>query len=270
MLAGMTTAIESGHAPVGGLQLYYEIRGSGEPLVVLHGAIGSMLMFGPNLERFAAGRRVISVDLQGHGYTGDVDRPLTYEAMADDVAALLDHLDIRQADVLGYSLGGGVALHTGARHRDRVRRLVLASIAMRRRDYFPEILASFDALGPAAAPAMKRSAFHAHYAKASPRPDFPALLGKVGALIQTDYDWTPLVPALPPTLLAVGDADAMRLSTVVDAFVLLGGSLRDPGWDGAGGRTPSRLAILPGVSHYDMAVSPALAAAVDGFLAPGR
>jgi pimeloyl-ACP methyl ester carboxylesterase len=262
-----SAAIESGYAPAGDLQLYYEIRGSGDPLIVLHGAIGSMEMFGDNLARIAERRRVISVDLQGHGRTGDIDRPLRYEAMADDIAGLLDHLDLGQADVLGYSLGGGVAMATGVRHRARVRRLVLASIAMRRRDYFPEILAGFDALGPAAAPAMNRSRFHAHYAAVSPRPDFPALLGKVGALIQTDYDWTPQVAALPPTLLVVGDADAMRLPSVVETFALLGGGQRDPGWDGAAGRSPSQLAILPGVSHYDMAVSPALAAAVGGFLA---
>jgi pimeloyl-ACP methyl ester carboxylesterase len=266
----VSAAIESGHAPVGGLQLYYEIRGSGEPLMALHGGIGSMEMFGPNLERLAADRRLISVDLQGHGRTGDIDRPLTYEAMADDIAGLLDHLDLGQADVLGYSLGGGVAMATAVRHRPRVRRLVLASIAMRRRDYFPEILAGFDALGPAAAPAMNRSRFHAHYAAVSPRPDFAGLLGKVGALIQTDYDWTPRIAGLPPTLLVVGDADAMRLPSVIEAFALLGGGQRDPGWNGAAGRTPSQLAILPGISHYDMAASPALAAAVEGFLAARR
>jgi pimeloyl-ACP methyl ester carboxylesterase len=118
-----SAAIESGYAPAGDLQLYYEIRGSGDPLIVLHGAIGSMEMFGDNLARIAERRRVISVDLQGHGRTGDIDRPLRYEAMADDIAGLLDHLDLGQADVLGYSLGGGVAMATGVRHRARVRRL---------------------------------------------------------------------------------------------------------------------------------------------------
>jgi pimeloyl-ACP methyl ester carboxylesterase len=262
-----TPSIQSGFAPVNGLQLYYEIRGSGDPLIVLHGAFGSMEMFGPNLDVLAAHRRVISVDLQAHAHTGDIDRPMTQEAMGDDVAALIDHLGLGRADVLGYSLGGGVALQTAARHPGRVRKLIVVSVAIRRRDYFPEVIAGFEALGPEFAEPLKQSPIYAHYAKVAPRPeDFASLVSKVAALVKNDYDWSPLVAALPPTLVVVGDADGMRLSSTVEFFTLLGGGQRDPGWDGAGGRTPSQLAILPGVTHYDMPVSPALAAAVDRFL----
>jgi pimeloyl-ACP methyl ester carboxylesterase len=211
---------------------------------------------------------VISVDLQAHGRTGDIDRPMTYDHMGDDIAALIDHLKLGKADVLGYSLGGGVALHTAFRHRDHVRKLVIVSVAMRRSDYFPEVIAGFNALGPALAEPMKQSPVYAHYAKVAPRPqDFPVLLTKIGALVQTDYDWSSRIAGLPPTLIVVGDADAMRLSHTVELFALLGGSQRDPGWDGSAGRSASQLAILPGVNHYDMAVSPALPAVVEPFLA---
>jgi pimeloyl-ACP methyl ester carboxylesterase len=265
----MTTAhVTSGHAPVNGLSLYYEIRGSGDPLIVLHGGIGSMEMFGPNLDALARHRRVISVDLQAHGRTGDIDRPMTYDHMGDDVAALIDHLKLGKADVLGYSLGAGVALHTAFRHRDHVRKLVIVSVAMRRRDYFPEVIAGFNALGPALAEPMKQSPVYAHYARVAPRPqDFPVLLTKLGALVQTDYDWSSRIAALPPTLVVVGDADAMDLAHAVEIFRLLGGSQRDPGWDGSAGRSASQLAILPGVNHYEMATSPALPAVVEPFLA---
>src|SRR6058998_751802 len=103
------TAPRTGYAPVNGLDLYYEIHGTGDPLIVLHGGIGSIEMFGDNIARFAAHRRVIGVDLQGHGRTADIDRPMTYEAMGDDIAALIEHLGLPNADVLGYSLGGGTA-----------------------------------------------------------------------------------------------------------------------------------------------------------------
>jgi len=262
------TAAKTGHAPVNGLQLYYEIRGSGDPLVVLHGGIGSMEMFGPNLDAFAAHRQLISVDLQAHGRTGDVDRPFSYERMGDDIGALIDHLRLGKADVLGYSLGAGVALQTALRHRDRVRKLVLVSVAARRSEYFPEVLAGFAAIGPHMAEPMKQAPVYAHYAKVAPRPeDFPVLLRKLGELVTKDYDWTPQLASLPPTLIVVGDADAMRLAHAVEMFTLLGGSQRDPGWDGSAGRTASQLAILPGTNHYDMATSPALVAAVEPFLA---
>src|SRR5207237_596147 len=127
-------------AEVNGIKLYYEIRGSGRPLVLLHGGLGAIEMFGPNLAALARGRQVIAVDLQGHGRTADVDRPLSTATMADDVAALLKYLKIERADIMGYSLGGGVALQTAIRHPEVVNKLVLVSTLVRRNAFYPEIL----------------------------------------------------------------------------------------------------------------------------------
>src|SRR5215207_1375939 len=122
------TAVETGYAPVNGLQMYYEIHGSGEPLVLLHGAYGTIDLWGPILSTLAETRRVIAVELQGHGHTADIDRPIRYEPMADDVAALMEHLDIAQADIFGYSMGGGVALQMAIRHPERLRKMVVVSV----------------------------------------------------------------------------------------------------------------------------------------------
>src|ERR1700716_2442990 len=131
-----TTAVKTGYAPVNGLNLYYEIHGIGEPLILLHGGLGATEMFGEILPLLSYTRRVLAVDLQAHGHTADIDRPLSYEAMADDIAALIKHLGIEKADVMGYSLGGGVALRTAVQHPDRVRKLVLVSIAVKRDGWY--------------------------------------------------------------------------------------------------------------------------------------
>jgi len=261
------TMTTTGHAPVNGLQLYYEIHGTGEPLIVLHGALGSVEMFGPNVETLAANRQVIAVDLQAHGRTADIARPLTYEAMGDDIAALIDHLRLGTADVMGYSLGGGVALQTALRHPEKVRRLVVVSAVFQRDAWFPEVRTGMDHLGPQLADMMKPSPVYQRYTKLSPRPDFAGLLGKVGALVKQDYDWTGEVGKLGPTLIVVGDADGMSPARAAEMFARLGGGQRDPGWDGSATRSPSQLAILPGVTHYDMPVRPELAATVERFLA---
>ncbi|HKA89438.1 MAG TPA: alpha/beta hydrolase [Haliangiales bacterium] len=262
-----TSTMKSGYAPVNGLQLYYEIRGAGDPLVVLHGAFGSTENLTPDLEGLAKTRRVIAVDLQGHGRTADVDRAMTCQAMADDVGALIAHLGLPQVDVLGYSLGGGVAIQTGLRHRDRVRKLVVVSMAFARRAVFPEVIAGFDAIGAQLAEVMKPSPIYQTYQKVAPRPqDFPRLLDKVGALVKQDYDWTAEIGKLPPTLLVAADADYYPLSHVLEVYAALGGSAKDPGWDGSAGRSASQLAILPGTSHYDILMSPQLVPVVQRWL----
>lgn len=254
--------VETGTAAVNGLDLYYEVRGSGEPLVLLHGGVVGIIMFGPNLQALSAGRRVIAVELQGHGRTPDVDRPLTYDSMADDVAALIRHLDIPRADVMGLSLGAGVALRTAIRHPELVRRLVVVSFPCRRDGWFPEVRAAFDQMGPAAGEVMERSPLAQLY----PNVDWRTLLGKIGDLQRRDYDWSADVRAVEaPTMLVFADADAVRPAHIVEFFGLLGGGQRDAGLDGSL-RPAARLAVLPGLTHYTISGDPALAAAVAPFL----
>jgi pimeloyl-ACP methyl ester carboxylesterase len=262
-----TTAVKTGYAPVNGLNLYYEIHGIGEPLILLHGWLGATEMFGEILPLLSNTRRVLAVDLQAHGRTADIDRPLSYEAMADDIAALIKHLGIEKADVMGYSLGGGVALRTAVQHPDRVRKLMLVSTAFRRDGWYPEILAGMAQMGAGAAEPMKQTPMYQLYARIAPKPvDWPVLLTKLGEMLRKDYDWSKDVAAIKvPTLLVFGDADAVRTAHAVQFFELLGGGKKDGGWDGSG-ISNARLAILPGVTHYTIFSSPALVSTVSPFL----
>ncbi len=264
---GTTTALKTGYAQVNGLKLYYEIRGAGEPLILLHGGLGAIEMLGDILPLLARTRQVIAVDLQAHGRTADIDRPLSFEAMADDIAALMKVLGIEKADVMGYSLGGGVALRTTIRHPTLIRKLVVVSIPFKRDGWYPEILAAMAQVGPGAADSMKQSPMYQLYARIAPRPaDWPVLLTKIGELLRKDYDWSNDVAAIKaPTMLVFGDADAVRPEHVVQFFQLLGGGKKDGGWDGSG-ISNTRLAILPGLTHYNIFSSPALASTVTPFL----
>jgi pimeloyl-ACP methyl ester carboxylesterase len=262
-----TTAVKTGYAPANGLNLYYEIHGTGEPLILLHGGLGATELFGEILPLLSKTRQVIAVDLQGHGRTGDIDRPLSYEAMADDIAALIKYLGIEKADVMGYSLGGGVALRTAVQHPDRVRKLVLISTAFRRDGWYPEILAGMAQMNAGAAESMKQTPMYQLYARLAPKPtDWPHLVTKLGELLSKNYDWSTDVAAIKsPTLLVFGDADAVRTAHAVQLFELLGGGRKDGGWDGSG-ISNARLAVLPGVTHYTICSSPALASTVNPFL----
>jgi pimeloyl-ACP methyl ester carboxylesterase len=255
------------YAEVDGLRLWYEVRGAGRPLVLLHGGYGAVETFAPVLPALAARRRVIGVDLQGHGRTPDVDRPLRYESMADDVAALVRHLDLGEADVLGYSLGGGVALRLTIQHPELVRRLVVVSAPCRSRGWHPEVLAAMAAQDERVGERMRGTPPHELYARIAPDPAaWPRLWAKSGELLRRDYDWSAEVAALAtPTLLVFADADSVPIGHVAEFFGLLGGGHRDAGWDGAG-RPASRLAVLPGLTHYDIVRSTALPAAVLPFL----
>jgi pimeloyl-ACP methyl ester carboxylesterase len=255
------------YANVNGVSLYYEEHGSGEPLVLLHGGLGAAELWAPVLPALAAGRRVIAVDLPSHGHTADVDRPFRAETMADDVSALVEHLGLERADVMGYSLGGQVALRTAIQHPQRVRRLVLVSIAFRRAGNHADAIAAMDAMTAEAAEMMKQSPIYAVYARIAPRPeDWTSLVAKTAELVKVDYDWTDEVQRLEaPTMLVYADADSVRPDHIVEFFALRGGGLRDAGWDGAH-RPVARLAVLPGHTHYDVSASPALAPAVIPFL----
>src|SRR5437773_4200955 len=258
----------AGHfAEVNGIKLYYESHGTGRPLILLHGGLGALEMFGPNLPALARARQVIAVDLQGHGRTADIDRPLSVAFMADDIAALIKHLGLASADVMGYSLGGGVALQTAIRHPEVVRKLVLVSTPFRRDGFYPEILAQQGQVGAAAAEAMKQTPMYQLYASLAPRPeDWPRLLGKIGDAMKQDFDLSGEVGKIEaPTMVVAGDADIFPPAHAVEVFGLLGGGKQDGGWDGSG-RPKSQLAILPGLTHYSIGSAPELSRVVIPFL----
>ncbi|MGC1215505.1 MAG: alpha/beta fold hydrolase [Micromonospora sp.] len=255
------------YADVNGVRLWYEIHGAGKPLVLLHGGYGAVEMFAPILPALAARRQVVAVDLQGHGRTADVDRPLRFESMADDIAGLLQHLGLPAADVLGYSLGGGVALRTAIQHPGLVRRLVLISTPCARRGWYPEVLAAMAMQDEQVAEQMRGTPPHELYATVAPHPeDWPQLWAKTGDLLRREYDWSAEVAALTvPAMLIYADADSIPVHHMADFYGLLGGGHRDAGWDG-NDRPTARLAVLPGLTHYDIVTSPAVPEAVLPFL----
>lgn len=261
------TNLKTGYAPVNGIKLYYEVHGTGEPLILLHGGLGSTEMFSQILPVLSQGRQVIAADLQAHGRTADVSRPMTFEAMADDIAALIKYLGLRKTDVMGYSLGGGVALRLAIQHPELVNNLVVVSTAFRRDGWYPEVRAGMAQVGPQAAEPMKQTPMYKAYASIAPKPDdWPVLLTKVGELVRKEYDWSREVAAIKaPTLLVFGDADAISTAHIAQFYELLGGGKKDAGWDGSG-MSIARLAILPGLTHYNIVFSRLLAATVKAYL----
>ncbi|HEX2208434.1 MAG TPA: alpha/beta hydrolase [Longimicrobium sp.] len=248
----VSTPTASGFAPVNGLQFYYEVHGTGKPLVLLHGGVSATEAFGGNLAELARGRQVIAVHLQGHGRTRDIDRPLRYETMADDVAALIAHLGLEKADVMGYSLGGGVALQAAIRHPASVDRLVVVSgPPLTREGWYPEVRAAFEQM-PANAPHIAANVRQSPLAQLHPEVDWESLFRKIGEQNSRDDDWSAEVAALRvPAMFVYADADAVRPEHVVEIYRALGGGERDAGLDGAG-QPVARLAIIPGATHYDI------------------
>src|SRR4051794_19646975 len=209
---GMTPSeARTGYAPVNGLEMYYEIHGSGSPSILLHGAFMTIDMMGPLLAGLADGRQVVATEQQGHGHTADVDRPISYEQMADDTAALMRHLEIPGADVIGYSMGGGVALQLAIRHPDLVRRLVVASASFRSDGMHAVALEAFPSITPEL---FAGSPIEAAYLRTAPNPgDFPKLIEKLGALDTTTFAWPEedIRAITAPTLIVLGDSDGVRL-----------------------------------------------------------
>jgi pimeloyl-ACP methyl ester carboxylesterase len=257
------------YAEVNGINLYYETHGSGRPLILLHGGLGSGEMFGPVLPALAERHQVIAVDLQGHGRTADIDRPIDIRLMADDIAALIDHLGLDRPDLVGYSLGGGVALQTAVKYPAKVGRLVAASVYLRPDAVDPALRAQQGQVNAAAAEFMKDTPMFQLYQRVAPRPeDFPRLLDKLGELMSKDYDYTEDVRGLQvPTLIVASDADQAPPSHYAEIFKLLDGGLRDGGWMGEGRpKGGHALAILPGLTHYNIFGSPLFAAVSIAFL----
>jgi pimeloyl-ACP methyl ester carboxylesterase len=261
------TPEKTGHVEVNGVNYYYEIRGSGEPLLLLHGGLGSIDMFAPVMPAFAEKREVIAVDLQGHGRSTLGDRPISLIDMGDDMAVILKQLGYGQVDVLGYSLGGGVAFRLAVQHPDAVRRLVLVSTPYAQEGFFPEMLPQQAQVGAAMAPMMKETPMYKSYMAVAPHPeDFPRLLDRMGEYMRKPYNWADDVKKLQmPVMLVYGDSDMMRPEHVVEFYQLLGGGLKDAGWMREH-MSKNRLAIVPDLTHYEAFASPIMAEIVMPFL----
>jgi pimeloyl-ACP methyl ester carboxylesterase len=265
--AAAAQATKSGRVEVNGVNYYYEIHGTGEPLLLLHGGLGSIDMFRPILPSLAGHRQVIAVDLQGHGRT-PLGRPdIDPVAIGNDMGPLLTRLGYKQVDVFGYSFGGATALQLAMQHPSKVRRLALMSAGFAQNGFYPEMLPQQAAVGAAMAEAMKETPMHRSYAAVAPDPkEFPKLLDAMGAMMRRPYDWSASVKTLPmPVMLVYGDSDMYRPEHIVQFYQLLGGGLRDAGW-GREHMSRNRLAIIPDATHYDVFLSPALPGTVLPFL----
>ena len=239
-----------GYALVNGLNMYYEIHGTGKPLVLLHGAFSAIgTSFGKLLPSLAPTRQVIGFELQGHGRTADIDRPMNLEGMADDVAAAIEQLGIERADVFGYSMGAGVALHLVLRHPSVVRKLVLAAVTYTLSGIHPGLM---EGLGQMKPEMMFGSPWHEEYMRIAPHPEnFASLFAKKTQMDRgiKDIAAESIRAIKAPTLLVIGDSDLVRPEHAVEMFRLLGGGVFG---DTPAGLPASQLAILPGTSHVTL------------------
>jgi pimeloyl-ACP methyl ester carboxylesterase len=266
-LSSLAQTPTNGHARVNGINYYYEISGKGEPLLLLHGGLGSTDMFKPILPALSEHRRVIAVDLQGHGRTELGTRKISLPDLGDDMAAILEHLKVPAVDVLGYSFGGGVAFRLAVQHPAKVRRVAIVSAGFASEGFYPEMREQQKQVGAAMAEQMKETPMYKGYAAVAPKPeDFPRLLQAMGDLMREHYDYSADVKKLTmPTLLVFADGDMYRPEHIVEFYKLLGGGLRDAGWNRET-LSKNRLAIIPDQTHYDLFFSPKLLAAALPFL----
>ncbi|MFO0923559.1 MAG: alpha/beta hydrolase [Pirellulales bacterium] len=241
--------VKSGHAPVNGLKMYYEIHGSGAPVVLLHGAFMAISGDWEELVRdLSKSRKVIAVEMQGHGRTADIERDLTFENLSDDVAKLLDYLEIANADLIGYSLGGGVAIQTAIRHPTKVRKVVCLSAPIRRDGWIKEANDMWPSL---TYEIFKGTPMEAEYKRMSPTPDkFPELFRKIKAFAMHPYDFgdDSLKSTKAPMFFIFGDADGMRLDQIAAMYRLKGGEVHGDMQP----RSTSRLAVLPDTTHVTL------------------
>jgi pimeloyl-ACP methyl ester carboxylesterase len=260
-------SVKAGHAEINGVNYYYEISGEGEPLLLLHGGLGSIDMFGPVLPALSKNRQVIAVDLYGHGRTALTDRKMSMIDMGDDMARLVKKLGYDKVDALGYSFGSGVAFRMAVQHPEAVRRLALVSAAYAQDGFYPEMLPMQAQVGAGMAEMMKQTPMYQTYAAVAPKvEDFPKLLDRMGEFMRQPYDWAEDVKTLKmPVMLVYGDSDMYRPEHIVKFYQLLGGGLKDAGWmrENISG---NRLAIIPNRTHYDVFFAPELATTVLPFL----
>lgn len=249
------------YADVNGMRLYYEVSGAGEPLIVLHGAYMNIPTMGEIVPRLARTHKVYALELQGHGRTNDLDRPITYPQLADDVAGFMEALGIEKADVFGYSMGAAAGLQLAIRHPEKVDQLVAASVAYDAEGWQP----AFTAMIPTMTPDMfVGTIMEEEWKKLAPDPDgFRAFAERLIALEHEPMAWEEDVKALEtPVLIITGDADVATLEHSVALFRLLGGGeMGDMGVP----LPASRLAVLPATSHTAVINQVDL---LDGFIAP--
>lgn len=261
----MSTASSTGKVPVGGAELYYEIHGDGPPLVLLHGGVTPSETFGAPLTAMAKTHRVIAIHMRGHGFSKDSDEPWSTELMADDVAAVLQHLGIGKARFMGYSLGAAVALQVAIRHPELVEKLVSVSVAFRADGNYPEVRQAFAQM-PGMAAEIGQQIAASPLAQLYPDVNWETMMRKSGEMNQPDHDWTEGIKAIKaPMLLVFADADSIRPEHMVEFWKLLGGGQRDAGFDGSQ-RPASQLAIIPNTTHYNLIHSPLLPEAATAFL----
>jgi pimeloyl-ACP methyl ester carboxylesterase len=268
----LPTPTESGYADVNGVKIWYQTYGEGDPLVLIHGGFGTVEMFGPNIELLAQGRKVIGVDLQAHGGTGPLRRPMTFENMATDIAELIRFLGYEKADVMGYSLGGATALRLAIDHPGVVDRLVLVSMTYafaNWHQYNYEGMKGIGADPEAAAQSLIGTPQHQSYVMKAPGGEatFVDAVKEFGSLLGAeDYDWSAEVPNVSaPTLVVYADWDAVRISAATRLFELLGGGAQDAGWDRSG-MGHNHFAVIPNATHYDIVVNPEVSRVAIPFL----
>jgi len=257
----------SGYADVNGIKLYHEIYGQGAPLVLLHGGLMTIGEMRTLLEAFAKTHKVIAVELQGHGRTADSDRPLSFETMGDDIAALLNELNIAKADIVGLSLGAAVGLRTAIQHPEKVRRLVVVSSPYAKRGWHSEAQEGMGNVSAAMAENLMQTPTGIFSAQWTEPQRFPQFLDKMGKMMGASYDWSADVKKLSmPVLLVFADNDSVSQKHIAEFFALLGGGVKEPGWQNTQ-LSKTRLAIVPGYSHYNFVSAPELAPIIDKYLA---
>jgi len=248
----MSTPTITDRVAVNGVELYYEVHGEGSPLVMLHGGVNPSDFFGAPLAEMAKTHKVLAVHMRGHGFSTDADAPWSSEQMADDVDALLGELGIDTIDVMGWSMGGGVAYQLAIRHPKRVGKLIVISMSIRSDGNFPEVTAAFDAM-PAQAATIGQAISQSPLAELYPDVDWEVMFRKSGQMNQGAYDWSAAVAQIAaPTLLIFADADMMHPEHMVEIYKLCGGGTRDANFDGSLRPTQNQLAIIPGTTHYDL------------------
>jgi pimeloyl-ACP methyl ester carboxylesterase len=256
---------QGSYAKVNGTEIYYEVRGDGPPLVMLHGGVSPAEMFGTPLTEMAKNFKVIAISARGHGLSKDTAAPWSVEQDADDVAAVLKHLRINKASVMGYSFGGAIALQFAIRHPDMLDKLIAVSIDYSRKGEYPEIKVAFEQM-TAAAGTIGASIANSPLGQMYPGVDWPRLIRKTGELNTKDYDWSAGIRGIKArTLLVFADADSIRPEHIAEFYKLLGGGQRDAGLDGSL-RSPNQLAVIPGTTHYTIMASPTVMQYATDFL----